>query len=357
MSRAPRADPIEPRGRSRTDIELIRIVASLAVVTIHVAGGMYDAAPEARETTCGVTSLVLNAASRFSVPAFFAVSGWSFLVASPIASMSALKARILRVIVPLFSWTLIYGVFANRHSLTLGAIPKVSWMFLTGVSVYHFWFLYAYVPLFLGMGLLTLVLRGQRRGVGFWLGIATLLLLAASTSLLDLAGSLANAPPSPSGWVAPPYAIAYALLGAGILSLKTTTRVMRIAGAAVYLVAVGASVAWSRYFGHVVPEDYGSIVTIAATVGALLLLVNLRFGPTSSRVIAIVGRASFGLYLVHLLAINLVVRLLAPIALLGRATGWGGFLRGPAHVLASFAIALLASLAWGRVPSLRRLLG
>ena len=55
-------------------VSWLRVLAILAVVLIHVAG-ITAVAPDARSTTQGNLAIVLDFASRWSVPVFVMVSG------------------------------------------------------------------------------------------------------------------------------------------------------------------------------------------------------------------------------------------------------------------------------------------
>ena len=96
----------------RPALDFLRDLAMLAVMLIHVTS-TYIAA-ESHVTFLGMNlALFLNQASRFSVPLFLFLSGYSLGIGDkPMTYRAFLKRRASRVLAPYLVWVLVYE-YAN----------------------------------------------------------------------------------------------------------------------------------------------------------------------------------------------------------------------------------------------------
>lgn len=168
----------QERSRSIQYINKLRILSIYAVVTAHVTIWM----------TMGSTPFSFNwwlGASIFyacfcSIPIFVMISGALLLDGSreePL--LEFYKKRMVRVGVPLVSWTIVYlGVrgFVDHERLTAG---RVFELIITADPYYHLWFLYMILGLYLVTPPLRTFVRHSTRNERLFV-VVTMLVLAAS---------------------------------------------------------------------------------------------------------------------------------------------------------------------------------
>ncbi len=338
-------------SRDRTDVELLRAVGALAVVCIHAT----DAAVVSAGGSSAYywTALVIGGAARFAVPLFFAVAGWVLLVRRPVESDADLWRRVVRVLLPLISWSLIYLAWPFTPPLRARAVEGA----LLGVPVIgHLWFLYAYIPLVLILGAITLLIqrRWPRRP---WMLLGALAFASAAPSIIKLAQGALHIQTSTSTFRVYLWIFFFAIAGAVLLSSRERMRpetTWAIGGALVTCGTVGV-VWWASWEGYAAPFDFGSIAVAAECIGIMLLLRGVELRGRAAEVVQGLGRASFGIYLVHILVLTSLQRLLAGLSLYRTPAVQAVTL--PLLILTTFAISAALALGWSRSPLFRRWLG
>ena len=335
------ADGPAPR---RVDVELLRALSVLAVIAVHV-GGL--AITSDVNTPTYWTGLIVASAGMFAVPVFFAISGWVYTARSPVRSSSDLRARLLRVGIPLMVWTVVYGLL---DWLQGAGDPIHIWegALLGRPAYYHLWFMYAYVALLLVVGATTL-LRRERFADNGWRLLLPLGLVGAIPSLLYLKGY-------PTSFRSPIWVFTCAFLGAALLIERHDDARFRVSGATLFFAGVaGTIILANRYGSWPDVPTYGSVTVIASAIGVLLLVRGLNLHGASERVIRTLGRASFGVYLVHAFVLFTLTKAFehAGLTVAGRMAPS----MIPLLIILTYAASTALAIAWSRVPAARRWLG
>lgn len=137
-------------------LDLLRIAACIAVIMVHVsADNWYSLSPADPRWQ------VLNAydsVAHFCVPAFFMISGTTFLNAGKELPLGVLyKKYVLRIVVAYLFWSLVYAIAGYAASGEALAFPAALAYILQATleSHYHLWFL----PVIAGMYILAPLLR------------------------------------------------------------------------------------------------------------------------------------------------------------------------------------------------------
>lgn len=339
---APRA-----KGEHRYDVDLIRVLASVAVILCHSAAQLMaavDRHPEGGRPVywVGITG---DALTRWAVPLFFAMAGWIVLSGAPPRDGRQVGKRLTRIVVPMAVWTAGYLVFDWARNVKYEESKRqIAYDSVFGFvqPSYHLWYLYAYVPLVLVLSVIVLVRAGKRP----WGTGAVLLALGVAAALLEDLSKHTDWRIPTYHWAFTTYQLVYAIIGAVLLSLPRSSvsgrrrRLYWLAGALCAWVAVTVYQDRVKF-----PSSYGSIV-VAALAGSILMAFNRirvpeRFRPMLGRL----ATASFGAYLVHLMFLETI----APHVVRAHA-GWltaTGTLVGltVVTVVLSFAAALL----WNRL--------
>jgi surface polysaccharide O-acyltransferase-like enzyme len=313
-------------------IDLMRLAAFGAVVLIHAVSNGAQDAPVAAD--------VIAILSRFAVPFFFVAFGYFMPQRSP--ERTALRL-LIRLAPPFLFWALLYILYFQGSLAELRSPAMIARLLITGLDGQHLWFLPA-----LGVaGVLFAIVR-SRFGWGAVLALA--LVFYALAFAFDPLRLLLHLPRPPFNTRNGPFfGLLFVTAGAWLrhcdLRVPLRTALAAFAVAALLqlvevdiLVAVG-TIPFPRFTDDTLMTiPYG----IAAFLVALAIPPTFRLSPLLARL----AQLSLGLYVVHLLFLDLAVRLL------GQAT--------LAACLGNAVLAVLASalcvLILDRIPPMRRLI-
>ncbi len=149
-------------------IDLLRFLAAIAVVIIHVLGPfrfMYGEVPDSD----WLAAMGYNSISRWAVPIFMMISGALLLSdLRPFDCERYVTRRLGKVLIPFIAWTVIYSIVGGFIGET-GGFADYGWNAgLTEKLItesnnepvwYHLWFFYDFIPLYFIIPFLAIVLR------------------------------------------------------------------------------------------------------------------------------------------------------------------------------------------------------
>ncbi len=142
--------------------DLLRVVATVAVIMIHISGGWISEA--AVGSAAWNTLNLYDGLTHWAVPAFIMLSGMFLLDPKREVNLHSLLFRqALRLVVALVVWSAVYalfGAFLNTGSVTLNDLIDGLKALVWGNLHYHLWFL----PMMIGLYLVTPILRAFVRG-------------------------------------------------------------------------------------------------------------------------------------------------------------------------------------------------
>jgi len=272
-------------------LDALRVLSLAGIVTLHAAGGGFS--------DNKALAFVLDELSRFAVPVFFLLSAW-FWKPEELAAPLQLTRRVAMRVLPAFVlWTGVMMLLAPRlPDLSPTGILLLAW---TGGPAFHLWFLPALVvaTALVGAGLkylgwrwtlglsLALFLLGTvlgayskplfGHGFPFWMDRNGLLFgpifLTLGVVLRQHREHLATVPI---------WGVTAAVIGFGILQI-----------------AEGFLLVGRYPMGH----DY-SLATLGYAVAVLLLFARLDIRAS---LWSTLGKATFTAYLVHPLALDMLV--------------------------------------------------
>ncbi|MGF1685207.1 acyltransferase [Photobacterium japonica] len=276
--------------------DVLRCMAALAVVAIHVLGPYRDqlgVIPDAD----WITAVSINSASRWAVPVFIMITGALMLSDQrPFELGYYLKRRLGKVLVPFLVWSCFYAVLSG---VTLSGFDgQVVWEKLRDLPVhetyYHLGFFYYFLPLYLVVPFLRhAVQHGDRTAVtamtAVWLGLTTLFLchidgpwsheLVLYSGYLLLGYGLFQYQWPRAGW----------LWGFGALALVVTD----------YMVLSRSFASGEYTVGRWLSYKTLNTALIAAAVFALGRYLATRCSPRLMTGMAFMSRYSLGIYLLH----------------------------------------------------------
>lgn len=157
------------RPGRRYELDHLRVVATFGVILLHTGASvlvLYRNTSPDLLSNFNVGNLA-DSLGRFAVNGFFMASG--ALLLDPVRRF-ALKPQFLRVALPTLTWIVIYGVanvLMSEHGLpgvggtvqepTQGSVGDLARNLLSGPAVYHLWFVYALLGIYLIVPLLRAI--------------------------------------------------------------------------------------------------------------------------------------------------------------------------------------------------------
>ncbi|HUD10934.1 MAG TPA: acyltransferase family protein [Candidatus Saccharimonadia bacterium] len=301
--------------REVNQFDIARIAGAAAVVMIHVsaAGVLAFGLIGIKEWWL---SNILDSVCRWAVPVFIMVSGALLLDPStPRPFFSFMRRRVSRIIPPLLFWSALYFVWLSWWRLTPINLHYVISAFLSGNPYDHLYFL----PLILGLYLITPMLRiyvmhASRQNAYYCLLV--IFLLAAANDYISTFWGFGGVQNIATQFL--PY-IGYFLAGYYLKNLALTLRGKRlplpifvlssmVTAIGCYALSAAHGIEKGVYF-----YDYTSVTVIIASLALFVWFDNIRMGatrwwltPRSRTVIKTLSTASFGIYLIHPILLDIL---------------------------------------------------
>lgn len=287
---------------SRSDhfyIDLLRAVASIAVVLIHVIGPyrhLIDQIP----TGDWLASAGYNVASRWAVPVFIMITGALMLGDTrPFNLRYYLSRRVSRVLRPFLAWSVIYAVLGgvNRDGSYDLAVTMTDLQHIATKPTWgHLGFYYYFMPLYLVIPFLQPIAqqmsddRLQMLVLG-WLALTTLYLMnipsIGQVGVIMYGGYLL---------------LGYALVRTPIQPDNACW--LKLTFIVVFMLTFYAVWHRSALAGKYAPGRYTSYITLnTATMAAIVFSLGYHYAPVvqvhAQRLIRFIARNSLGLFLIH----------------------------------------------------------
>ncbi len=324
----------------------MRVLAGLTVMVGHSGGVLIGRAEEGSDAWW--LGHLAEAVNPWAVPMFFMIAGWAVLAGAPPRTEAKMWDRIVRHLVPLGAWSIIFVLGFNlfdsdevnvRHDLVRSLLEA-------GRPGFHLWYLYAYIPLILVFGTLVLFWKGLRP----WRLAALALVLAGSTVWAPFVLEALGSEQTAWKWGFATYQVVYFVIGAFVIHHAAELRPPLWSLCLLFAVSALGVLWWESRKSYPIENANPLIVGLALSV--ILIVSRLRLGNRSKRVFTRLASASFGAFLVHVFFLELFFEQLfdveaGPALLVVQYLG----------LLAAMAAASYAlSFAWGRL-RLRRILG
>ena len=157
----------------RYEYDILRIMACICVVTIHVLGKFIDIPIKTLNWNIMNFCEILT---RFSVCIFFMISGALFLQRDTIDIKRLFKKNISKLIFFYFSWALIYFCYSLKYS-SYENIDEVLSEIVGGGGAYQLWFVPALIMVYLWFPILANAIHGKKIDVFYMICICGLSVL------------------------------------------------------------------------------------------------------------------------------------------------------------------------------------
>ncbi|MCP4138278.1 MAG: acyltransferase family protein [bacterium] len=144
-------------------LEILRVIATIAVVTLHAAGDLLNSFNSIGQSWWLIAN-GFNSGVRWCIPIFVMISGALLLSGKtdlPVAVF--LKKRIRRVLIPLLSWGVIYTLWNHRELVAAFAplpLKDIAVGYIQGPIFFHLWFVYMILGLYFIAPVLRVYIKG-----------------------------------------------------------------------------------------------------------------------------------------------------------------------------------------------------
>ena len=293
--------------------DILRTLAVFAVIAIHVcAYGIcnYDVSSFEWQITN-----VYYCLTRWAVPVFVMISGMFFLNPHKEISLSKLyRKNIFRLAVAIFFWGFLYQAanVVKRISLenadTNSAIMDALKEYLLGPTWYHLWFLYMIIGLYVFVPLIRIFTQNAKEKHYHYLFIlfitlgSMLPLLQESLFLIDKSFKIGFMFKELLGYSC------YFILGYYLSSFSISSKIRLVT----YLIA-GIAILFQIIGTSLLSIEHGQAITILYTdftpcsifqsIAIFLFIkecgTRINVSDRSLKIIGMLGKYSFGMYLVH----------------------------------------------------------
>ncbi|MFN8292085.1 MAG: acyltransferase family protein [Chitinophagales bacterium] len=294
----------------------LRALATIAVILLHVASSiLYNFSPHP-STNWHIGNLY-DSAVRFSVPIFFMLSG-ALLLDKDYSLTNFFHKRFLKVLPPFIFWCIVYACYNFYIQTDAEGKPFFPTLFsnfyhfyndtLLGIlhgNSYHLWFVFQIIGIYLVTPLLRPWVK-QANTTDF----IYFLILWLTTLLIQCSTSKEYIPDIPlatfTGYIG--YFVLGYFLHKHVKINSWFALLLYIAGFAftvlgTYFLSVKQGAFSGFYY------EYLSFNVLLSAIGVFLFFKNLTIPASfSQKTIALIGENSYGIYLAHVLILNILER-------------------------------------------------
>ena len=290
--------------------DVIRAYAIVLIVLIHVSAPITAQFLNIEPKWWWIGNIFTSFA-KHSVPLFIMISGMLLLDPRKTESIAMFFRKRFKKLFPFFGWGIIYFYwrsFNGEHITITHAITE----FIQGPIYFHFWFIYMIVGLYLITPVLRVYVRYADNAnlyffITLWFSYLTIQLLLKSLFDLQL-------------WIELPFAtgyVGYFVLGYALRDVSININQIKIfcllilgmvisTAIGTFFLSVGADAMNKILYTYIFPN----IIVISTLVFLVLKSINydgiLIKMPYMKKIIAMLSRNAFGIYLAHVLIIEIL---------------------------------------------------
>ena len=349
--------------------DFLRAIAIACVILIHNSSDQVEQYGEIPMSNWWAAAF-FNGISRFCIPLFVMLSGAFLLKPGKEVSMKELFGkRLAKLFIPLLIWSVIYVVYNYYTGQVQGdeedtikkfSLPDTLYGFYKGPLMYHLWYLYMLIGIYLLYPFLNIFITGAGEK---YLRYFLIIWLVVNCGL----GIIEKINDSPVGIELNGFTgyLGYFLLGYYLNTFSFSRKRLRLSYLLCifgFALSVLSPYLLQRLHVENVSEFTESDFTpdLILSVTGLFLLAKNSFHTINpngifGKMISAVSKESFGIYLVHVLVLDLLFTEERPYHdFLENLSPWAGI---PLKALAVLLCAYLISWLIRQVPILRKITG
>lgn len=291
-------------------LDVLRSFAMIMVILLHSISD-YIVRPELYGTVSWYANLCINAISRTGVPVFFMVSGMLMLSSDGTRDIKKFyKKSLIRIGIPLLLWNVIYFIYKCAMGYISFDIVSLFRYIINNGTEYHLWYLYTLIGIYLIAPFLKRIVDSCNTKEQIWL----LFLMLLCTSIRPFVNQLTQQyvylfEPLFNGY------IAFFFMGYILSNIKINRRIL-FSFSIIGLVGFVISVVFHHINSSKVYIDLifnsGYSLCHCALAASVFVIIRYVFEKLTffSGVASFLSKYSFGVYLVHVLIIDLVLNYL-----------------------------------------------
>lgn len=300
-------------------LDYIRIIATVAVIMLHVSSYHFYS-PKVTSSEWAALN-VYDSIVRYAVPVFLMLSGALFLNPEKEIDLKKLYGKyILRMVTAFIFWSLLYAVVTNYNK----GLKEVVVAFIKGH--FHMWYLFLIVSMYMIVPFLKKITASMELTKYFLiLGLIFTFLIPEVISLLKASSdgafvAVGNAANTALGNMNFNFAAGFVLyfVGGWYLSqaelgkkARIFVYVLGIAGFAAtilisYYLSLKKGTPVETYFKHF--KINVLLETVFVFVFAKYELSKIKLGKCGQKIVMVLSKYSFGVYLVHVLVRNILAK-------------------------------------------------
>lgn len=301
-------------GERKKELDVIRVMACMGVVVIHVAGyGMEIKDPYTADWM--IRNLIVSLV-RCSVPIFFMISGILF-IEKEIKISVLYKKYVARIMVAWLTWSILYALidyvaYKREHK---DAIAYFGLRFLSGH--YHLWFLPALLIAYVCLPVLQKIVKTLNKSeLKYICCIVGIIILFKETLNPVISNVFWNAAGKNFIGIEIPVGLLYFLLGYYLYHYRkhfSTSKCFTVYFCSC-VAAAGVNALFSLYFNQhkSMTSGYLSIWVVTASAALFIALVNgidtEKMQSLDTKWLKSIVDNTFGIYLIHTFFIEQVYR-------------------------------------------------
>lgn len=296
--------------KRETELDILRIVALLAVILVHICGGPVDTIPPT--TADWKIMVLLRGLVTWEVPVYVMISGRFFLDPERDITFTKIRKSIFRLMLAFLVWDVIY---AGYYFLN-GAYSGLNWKGIFGEAIigpYHFWYLHMLILVYAITPFLRKITADKKLMEYFIVLFLIFQFITEYGPLLPFVGSIIDQWLGIANYYFTLGYSGYYILGYYLYKHKLPTKLeipLYIVGictlAASALANLNASLAAGyevvQYTQYMRPNII--IVTMAVYTFGVKRLSRLSLSDKAVRILSSLSEHSFGVYLIHALVIE-----------------------------------------------------
>ncbi|MBQ0003019.1 MAG: acyltransferase [Treponema sp.] len=308
--------------------DIIRIIALLSIVMVHVSAYLVIKYPDPRGTIY-IISDIFNGISRAGVPLFIMLSGALLLNEDkPFDTKRFYKGSLLWMVLLFIGWLLFYAAFYAfiLPSLTGGTS---SWQMFAdfilsfkGTDYPHLWYMFMIVGGYLMIPVLRLFVKRENRNYIFWMIVGSIIIQFAAKSadtfvtsdaIINVSGFMKKFHMEPlTGYTG------YFLLGWYLseFDLKKASRILIYSVTVILLTfSIFALQQWVEFIPAIREKLYEELSLTACFFGiSFFILIKTLFKEkeSKSKLLTDFSKNSFGMYMIHIVYLELFTKVWFP---------------------------------------------
>lgn len=293
------------------ELDVLRVFAVFMVVVIHVSAPILYSFGDV-PISAWMLANFYDSLSRMSVPLFFLASGYLILGKSD-AGPEFYRKRLIKVLVPLLAWSILYFLWMHKEYLSgqypafevISSLLKAVYM---GPVVFHLWFLYALIGIYLVAPILRIYVHSSKNTDLIY--FIFLWLLAGP--LLSILVKIVGRPSDPAEIPVVSGYVGYFVLGYALRRFDFSRKTVWLIGVMVMSIVITflgtyylswKSNQFNEYF-----YDYLSLNVVVMSSSAFILILNWTWAKKSRPLIQALSSLSFGIYLIHIFILEVFRR-------------------------------------------------